>query len=270
MEYNLEHFDPALIKYIIENRLEKIPDDLENDCWLVPAFAGAENNAQKRSKGSYMGKNLALYHVTYLAWWGIPVDESPFNDCFVASHTCEETSPDSYRCVNPLHIHGESQADNVRRYSRSEKGVVWKEKLSAKSISSWENGRLPSGLSNYEKAEWYLKNRTKERTDLPKTNGSSCLEWTMQICSEGYPRVKVSTSEHGDKFIGKLMAHRFIYCMLNELWYGTEENPWKICKKEGTVAHHECNFKACVNPAHISLVSRSENTQEWAKTRKTG
>ena len=269
--YNPDYFDPDLLRNIIETRLESVPDDLEHDCWLVPSFENAQNNAQKRPRGRYMGEQHLLYQITYMAWHGIPVWEKPFTDTFVASHNCEKTSPDSYRCVNPLHIHGEPQSDNIRRYAESAEGQLWKDKLRKvnKERAEEENGVLPRGLSDLEKMEWYLKYRTLERTDLPKTNDSYCLQWKNNTCTEQYPRIGFNTKERGGH-VGKLMAHRLIHAILNDIPYGTEESPWKVCKKTGDVAHHECNNKWCVNPEHIDRISRSENTKAWAETRKTG
>jgi len=49
--------------------------------------------------------------------------------------------------------------------------------------------------------------------------------------------------------------------MLNDLPYGEDPNdPWNAKGVGFSVADHICNQPSCINPDHIQLISRSENS----------
>ncbi len=46
-------------------------------------------------------------------------------------------------------------------------------------------------------------------------------------------------------------AYRFIYCALNEVWLSYDE-----------VVRHRCNTRRCINPDHLEVGSREDNSRD--------
>jgi hypothetical protein len=73
-----------------------------------------------------------------------------------------------------------------------------------------------------------------------------CWEWTGAMTHNGYGEFSWNES--------KGRAHRFAY----EHFVGPIP--------DGLIVHHECENKACVNPSHLTLTSRSDHGQLHLKT----
>ena len=69
----------------------------------------------------------------------------------------------------------------------------------------------------------------------------TCWHWTGYVMSVGYGQFHWN---------GTKRAHRVAY----RLWIG--EIP------EGSVVHHSCSTRHCVNPEHLQIVSPNENIAE--------
>lgn len=231
------------LEWVINNELEYEPKDLETDCWTPRSGIG-------RVKGNrvltyWRGKRLAMYQLTYMAWHNL--EENPFSQKLHASHTCNNPE-----CVNPLHIIPEDASTNEKRKLELPGAKMYKQMQRERQLELRKDKKImPTGLSNREKAEWFLKNKTW-------TDEKGCMRWTGQQDEKGYGRHNITVSPGRKK---KVEIHRYIHCMMNELPYGEDPNDeWNAKGKGFKVADHICNEPSCVNPDHIQLISRSENT----------
>lgn len=81
---------------------------------------------------------------------------------------------------------------------------------------------------------------------IQATSAEGCWSWIGPRNSYGYGRLMESVGKRKCK---QLMAHRFSY----EQVIGQIE--------EGMTVDHTCRNKSCVNPAHMEIVSRGENSK---------
>ena len=111
---------------------------------------------------------------------------------------------------------------------------------------------MPTGLTHKEKAQWILDNCTW-------TDENGCMRYTGGTDERGYGRRNIGGCNGKNK---KLEMHRYIHCMLNDIPYGEDQNnEWNAKGKGFKVAHHTSEQTNSVNPDHIELISRSENSQ---------
>jgi hypothetical protein len=238
------------IEWVITNQLEYEPKDLEKDCWIPSKSKG-------RLKGdrvieTWENRKILMYQLTYMAWHGI--EENPFSQKLHASHSCNNPE-----CVNPLHIVPEDASVNEKRKFELPGAEMHKQILREKQLELRKQGKIcPTGLTHKEKAQWYLDNKTWLDTESELVNGSHCMKYTGGNDAGGYARTDIVVSPGKRK---KVQVHRYIYCMLNDLPYGEDPNdPWNAKGKGFKVADHICDQPNCVNPDHIQLISRSENS----------
>jgi HNH endonuclease len=78
---------------------------------------------------------------------------------------------------------------------------------------------------------------------IPEPN-SGCWLWTATLCKAGYGDFHVPAMRES-------LAHRFAYKML----------VGPIPK--GLTVDHKCNVKICVNPDHLRLMTRGQNTSRY-------
>lgn len=239
------------LKDVLDNLVENNPQDLENDCWLV-------GSSLERPKKYYNGKYRLLYHATYMDWYEL--EENPFHSKLHASHTCDNSN-----CVNPLHITPETPVQNELRKMERPSAEAYREaqRQHQMDVKEGKIKKLPKEITEHkDKAQWYLDNKTY-------TDENGCRVWTGQLRG-GYALHNVTVGTNTRR---KLTMHRYIKCMLEGIPYGEDPaDPWFARGKGHLVAHHKCENKACVNPEHIELVTRSENAIEitnWAARKLT-
>jgi hypothetical protein len=234
--------------WVLNNLLEFEPEDLEKDCWIPKKSIGRVRKV--RAIAHWNGRSYLMYHLTYMSWHGL--QESPFSQGLHASHTCENAE-----CVNPLHIVPETASANENAKKNREGWDTFR-KLQRERRQN-RKVEMPRNLTHREKAEWFLENKTW-------TDENGCMRWTGQTDEKGYGRHNITISVGKVK---KVEIHRYIYCMMNDLPYGEDPaNAWNAKGKGFKVADHICNQPNCVNPEHIQLISRRENSLRAIRSKK--
>lgn len=72
-------------------------------------------------------------------------------------------------------------------------------------------------------------------------DANNCWIWQGPIDRDGYGKVKFGWQMH--------QAHRLMY--------------WRVVgDPKGAHVHHKCDVKACVNPAHLELISSAEHNKQ--------
>lgn len=82
-------------------------------------------------------------------------------------------------------------------------------------------------------------------------NGNGCLEWKGTIKSNGYGQFKCLNKKWNH-------AHRYSY----EFFIGSIP--------EGMCVLHSCDNRKCVNPVHLWLGTKKDNTQDMFKKNRNG
>jgi hypothetical protein len=239
------------IEWVINNELKDEPEDLEKDCWVPSKSKGRIKG--DRVIANWEGRQMPMYQLTYMAW--NEIEENPFSQELHASHSCNNPE-----CVNPLHIVPEDASANEKRKLELPGAEMHKQMLRKKQLELREQGKIcPTGLTHKERAQWYLDNKTWLDTESELVNGSHCMRYTGGLDTTGYARTDITVVSGKPR--KKVQVHRYVYCMLNDLPYGEDPNdPWNAKGVGFSVADHICNQPSCINPDHIQLISRSENS----------
>ena len=111
--------------------------------------------------------------------------------------------------------------------------------------ASW-NDDDPINQPRYDHRDLTRTVRTKIRiSETHEHAGQPCWEWTGSCDSSGYANVKM----HGRL----VLVHRYTYTKL--------VGPIKLEGDDDATLDHLCKgLRQCVNPAHMEIVSRSENS----------
>ena len=236
--------------WVKENELEYQPENWVADCWRptrmdLPSFSGRPQR--------YWGKiHVPMNQLTYMSLHKL--QENPFSFQLHAAHDCNNKW-----CVNPYHITPKTPEQNENDKKELEGWKAYRKQQSETQLKLHaENRMMPPRLTLKEKAQWILDNDTY-------TDENGCMIYTRQKDEKGYGKRNITDGSMPLNSEGKrrkkLQMHRFVHTVMNDLPYGTEENPWiaKEKGKEGLVAHHTCNVTSCINPDHIELVPPSVN-----------
>lgn len=229
-----------LIQWVLEN---KAYIDKESGCWIW------EGVVQERGRAViyHEGKNHMLYKLAWEVY-----NNKPFPKGLQAGHTCEHNSPAHTRCFNPHHIKPMTAQENEASKPLNQ-CEEYKERQRQHQLNLTK--RMPSGLTHKERVDWILENVYEE-------DENGCLIYQGQIGEDGYGRrninyrkaegsQSVATTSDGKK---KVEIHRYIHFILNDIDYC---NPPK-----DMVVHHTCANRACGNPEHLELITRSQNQIE--------
>ena len=231
------------IQWVMDNELEFEPADWEKDCW--EPRRNVERVKGNRSIRYWEGKTSPMYQLTYMSWHGL--NNNPFSQQLHASHTCGNSA-----CINPLHILPASASENEKDKCKQPGWDIYVENQRQRQLELHKAGKImPQGLTHKEKAQWILDNCTW-------TDENGCMRYTGQTDDKGYGRRNIGL---GNNKMKKVEMHRYIHCIMNDIPYGEDPNDeWNAKGKGFKVAHHKCEQPNCVNPEHIELISRSENT----------
>lgn len=100
-----------------------------------------------------------------------------------------------------------------------------------------------------------LTRTVRTKTQLCPDEGCGCWLWRGSLDSSGYASVKM----HGKVVI----VHRYVYeKLIGPIILEGDPDP--------TIDHLNCCSRACINPAHMQIVSRSENSRRANETRHRG
>lgn len=227
-----------LLEWVLEN---KAHIDSNTGCWI---WDGVVQN-----KGRPMIFHEKKNHLLYRLSWEV-YNQKPFPKGLQAGHICEHKSPDHKRCFNPHHVKPMTQQENELSKPNLHCDE-YKEKQRQHQLTR-TSPTMPAGLTHKERVDWLLENAYEE-------DDNGCFIYQGQIGKDGYGRRGIhykeaegsqsaATTKDGKK---KVEMHRYIYFVLNDLDYC---NPPK-----GMVVHHTCTNRACGNPDHLELVTRSQN-----------
>lgn len=102
-------------------------------------------------------------------------------------------------------------------------------------------GQQLQPLNNYKSTDpAVVTDRLMRRTVVEP--GKGCWLWQGHVGTHGYGTVRSNRKHY--------QVHRLAYILL------TGELP------EGSVVHHKCGVKVCINPAHLQAVTPAENVAE--------
>lgn len=177
-----------------------------------------------------VGRRMGAHRASYIAFTG----EIPPD--LVVRHKC-----DTRACVNPAHLELGTHHDNMLdRAKRGRKDSSLPEQRREWSAKGGLRGSWGLGLD--------LKGRLARLSSLSE---SGCMVWQGTLVKKtGYGEIKVSGR--------KIPAHRA---------------SWMAHRGEiphGLVVMHKCDNRSCINPEHLSLGTRKDNSVDMAKKGRSG
>ena len=235
-----------LMQWVFKNRVNKMP----NGCLLWNGPVTDKN----RPMIYHEGKNRQISRL----FWEID-NNKPIPEGLQAGHTCEDSGYEHERCINPKHIIPVTDKEQEAMKKINQEGPnAYKDKQRKVQLElrKQKNKIMPAGITHNERVDWILEH------DVEKDE-NGCLIYTREIGRGGYARRNINFNIESDNqsIAGKkkAMIHRYIYLVKNDLDYITTSIEDQV--------HHNCPVpegekpnRACVNPAHMKIGNRSENT----------
>jgi hypothetical protein len=219
----------------------------EKGCWIWQG-----STTQKgRPLNNWGGQGLVYRH-TYMAKNGKPIADDMY-----ACHSCDEKL-----CCNPDHIFEGTNRDNQLDYI-AKHGEI-------KNGFNSDPEKYPDGRSRIDPRIRIPTNATDEerfaimKNDYCYHDENGCWIWLREVGEDGYGRAKYSNKKH--------MSHRIMWMLFNNK---TPKDLEQLIKDKKVIGHI-CPVegppnKACCNPNHLKIRTRSENAidaMKYSKNRK--
>lgn len=210
----------------------------EQGCWVWQKSVTNKG----RPRCSIKGVTRLAYAHTYQAHYNKILASGVY-----LCHKC-----DNPLCCNPEHLfEGDNrlnQLDYIAKYGEIKNGNNSGPTYVNTGIKR-NDTICPTNISDADRVIWY-KNNACDIVD-------SCWIWNKEVGADGYGRVRYKSQKH--------MVHRIMWMLANNKTTADLEQ----LKEQGLVIRHCCPSKAqpnraCCNPAHLTVGSRSENTRDTA------
>lgn len=206
----------------------------DNGCWVWAGTAAYTHKPRLKING----KNQFAHRAAYKAFHEVELPSSVF----------VYPSCDNPLCCNPEHLcAGNNSANYIAKHGEIKNGFNSGDTY-VHSGKPRNSKICPAKLNNTERVQWY-----KDNAVTIDTNG--CWIWDKEISKEGYGKVRFK----GKKYY----THRLFWALANDAVDELDN-----IRDVGQVFRHLCDNKACCNPKHVVVGSRSENAIDAMKYSK--
>lgn len=230
---------------LLDRFVEKFELDRETGCWNWTACLSRKGYGKFQVGGK--GGCIEAHRVSFEIFYGIVPHGTEVH------HTCRNR-----RCVNPNHFDLLSHRDNCQWNERLKDVPGQPVKIYELKIQPWPEFTEEQCVAYWQQRRWMIDKRNKKITGKPARPlidrfaefiqlnwDTDCWEWLGALDKGGYGHICERT---GSWKKSRLCAHRVSY----ELFVGDILGDLTI--------DHMCRNAKCVNPYHLRLLTRSENS----------
>jgi hypothetical protein len=197
-------------------------------------------------------KHKLVYKHAYEIFNGVELPPNTY-----LCHKC-----DNKLCCNPVHLFiGDNrinQLDYIAKHGTIKNGQNSGDTYANTGIKRKTAIYCPSNITDQERLEWYKNNAIN-------IDSNGCWIWQRETGVDGYGRIRYKKKKH--------MAHRLLWMFANN----KAPEDLEQLRLDNLVIRHKCPIsgppnKACCNPEHLLLGTRSENAIDnlsYSKSRNT-